>query len=151
MITLSDYFRGLPPPSAALEANAKDLLKRLNLALTLFVRDHPEAGTPLNSGYRSPERNAQVPGAAPNSNHMKALAADIGDRNNRLGKWVVRNADKLAQVGLWCEDPRATVTPDGAQWVHFQSVAPKSGARFYFPTAASAAKLAGQPLKEWAA
>lgn len=146
MITQSDYFRGAPAPSDLLERNAKDLLNRVNLALTLFTRDHPEAGTPLNSGYRSAERNAQVLGAAPNSNHMRALAADIGDKNFRLGKWVVRNASKLAELGLWCEDPRAT-----PGWVHFQSVPPRSGARFYFPTAESAARLSGEKLQDWAA
>lgn len=140
MITLEDYFKG-PAPTKMLEVNAIGLLAKVNLLLSYFKADHPDAVAPMNSGYRSPAYNATVPGAAPNSKHMLAQAIDIGDKSRALARWVVLNPEKLKQWALWCEDPRATPT-----WVHFQSVPPKSKARFYMPNAAAAAKFAGKPL-----
>lgn len=47
--------------------------------LNLLNRIRREWGKPVivNSGYRSPEYNATIPGAVPNSYHTKGAAADI--------------------------------------------------------------------------
>jgi uncharacterized protein YcbK (DUF882 family) len=41
------------------------------------IRDHTGKPVAINSGYRSPQHNASLPNSAPNSLHMKGLAADI--------------------------------------------------------------------------
>lgn len=60
------------------------------------------------------------------SKHLSGQAIDIADPTGSLMKWCKANEDKLAEIGLWCED--GTVG-----WVHFQIVPPKSGKRFFLP------------------
>lgn len=54
--------------------------------LNLLNRIRREWGKPVivNSGYRSPEYNATIPGAVPNSYHTKGMAADIRPDDPRL-------------------------------------------------------------------
>jgi uncharacterized protein YcbK (DUF882 family) len=41
------------------------------------IRDHTGRPVSINSGYRSPAHNASLPNSAPNSLHVKGMAADI--------------------------------------------------------------------------
>lgn len=41
------------------------------------IRDHFGVAVDINSGYRCPEHNAEVPNSSPNSSHMQGMAADI--------------------------------------------------------------------------
>lgn len=62
------------------------------------------------------------------SKHLFGQAVDISDPNCELQKWIMDNVKLLEEVGLWCEDFSAT-----KNWVHFQTVPPKSGKRFFLP------------------
>lgn len=82
---------------------------------------------------------------------IDAQAIDIGDISRELAIWCFLNGKALRECALWCEDPRATQT-----WVHFQSLPPKSGARFFIPSPEWAKKLMNEPLsvesiRRWAA
>lgn len=144
IVSIKDYFKGgdtIVVPNEHV-ASAGELLDRVNQLLFAFLKDHKDFVPRINSGYRTVAYNATVPGAAPNSNHTTGRAVDIGDNADRtLAKWCLLNYRQLADLRLWCEDPRATPT-----WVHFQSVPPRSGLRFYMPNAAAAAKFANTPL-----
>ncbi|MBR2679434.1 MAG: DUF882 domain-containing protein [Exiguobacterium sp.] len=63
------------------------------LYLLMCIRDRFGKPIVVNSGYRSPEWNAKVGGAA-NSFHVKGLAADIRPTN--------ADADKLARLQDIC-------------------------------------------------
>lgn len=62
------------------------------------------------------------------SNHLFGRAVDIADGNKALKNWCLLNVSKLEEIGLWMEAFEATPT-----WVHFQTVPPKSGNRFFKP------------------
>jgi uncharacterized protein YcbK (DUF882 family) len=62
------------------------------------------------------------------SKHLFGQACDISDPKQELQKWCLENVDKLEEIGLWCEDFKAT-----KNWVHFQIIPPKSGKRFFKP------------------
>lgn len=132
MITTERYFgKNLVTPEIA--AAAQDLLQKVNAFL-----EHWDREAHMTSGYRSPEYNKTIKGAAVNSNHMSGKAIDISDSDKALAKFCIIKQQLLADYGLWCEDPRTTPT-----WVHFQSVPPKSGKRFYIPSLSWAAKITG--------
>lgn len=132
MITTERYFgKSLVTPEIAVAA--QDLLNKVNAFL-----EHWDREAHMTSGYRSPEYNKTIKGAAPNSNHMSGKAIDISDSDKALAKFCIIKQQLLADYGLWCEDPRTTAT-----WVHFQSVPPKSGKRFYIPSLSWAAKISG--------
>jgi uncharacterized protein YcbK (DUF882 family) len=60
------------------------------------------------------------------SKHLEGLAVDIADPDGKLMSWVKANVAVLEELGLWCEDGTKG-------WLHCQSVAPKSGKRFFMP------------------
>lgn len=53
----------------------------------------------VNSGYRSPEHNAKTKGAAPNSYHVKGLAADIRPQDPKKVDELWELADRMNQTG----------------------------------------------------
>jgi len=143
MITAKDYFTHTADVVPAEHTvNAGNLLTRVNRLLAEFAKENPNWPIRVNSGYRPAAYNATVKGAAPNSNHTLGRAIDIADDSARtLACWCFINYRQLIDFDLWCEDPRSTPT-----WVHFQSVPPRSGIRFYLPTAEWAKTLGGTPL-----
>ena len=156
MFTVDDYFMGRDRDARfahlvtpVLRANAAEWVRRANLLIALFYRDHPEVRVrKIRSGWRPPEINAATKGAAKASSHMICSGGDIedfdgadNDKANDLALWCVNNAQYLEKAELWMEDPRCTPT-----WVHWQTFAPRSGARFFIPDAAWAARLAGNQL-----
>ena len=139
MITTSQYFgTGLASPEVT--NDAMRLLMSVNELLADFKDREPDWIERMTSGYRSPEHNAKV-GGSKASNHMSGKAIDISDYDRRLARYCVSKPEKLAEYGLYCEDPRAT-----KNWVHFQTCPPKSGARFFIPDSTWAKKLHGKPL-----
>ena len=61
------------------------------------------------------------------SKHLYGMAVDISDPNLELTAWLKGDGDKvLEDAGLWCEE-------GNSNWVHFQSVPPKSGNRWFLP------------------
>jgi uncharacterized protein YcbK (DUF882 family) len=138
MITTETYF-GRHEVSEDIQANAVRLLSAVNLFLADYQDSH-DAQIRMSSGYRSPEHNAKI-GGATSSNHMTGQAIDITDYDRNLAKYCLEHPERLQTHGLYCEDLRATPS-----WVHFQTVPPRSGNRFFIPNQAWAVKLAGHPL-----
>jgi len=63
------------------------------------IRDRFNSSLVITSGYRSPEHNANTPGAASNSKHMEGIAADfyvIG----RTSLEVYNEIENMIQEGL---------------------------------------------------
>lgn len=88
--------------------------------------DHKRIYSEINAKRRKaglPE--IRVPTA---SKHLYGQACDISDPKQELQKWIKDNVAVLEEIGLWCEDFSATKT-----WIHFQSIPPKSGKRFFLP------------------
>lgn len=128
MITLDQYLRGEVPRE--IRDNAVLLLSKVNTFL-----QHVGGEYPMTSGFRSPAHNKTI-GGAKRSKHMSGQAVDIADPEKVLARLCLIYAKTLEEIGLWCEDMRATST-----WVHFQSVPPTSGKRFFLPSNEWAAKL----------
>lgn len=104
------------------QSNLATLVQRLNL----FFADYcgPIA---VSSGYRDPDRNAAIGGAA-KSPHMACAAADLADSSGKVWQYCLDNLGKAKSIGLWFEDRRWTPS-----WTHCQIVAPKSGKRIFVP------------------
>lgn len=62
------------------------------------------------------------------SKHLAGAAADVLDRDGKIGEYVLANTKLLEIIGLWCEHPKKT-----KGWVHFQILGPKSGNRIFIP------------------
>lgn len=61
------------------------------------------------------------------SKHLTAQAVDISDPRGELYRWCKANDAILVEAGLYCEED--TSVPR----VHFQSVPPASGKRWFLP------------------
>lgn len=128
MITLKDYWMGRDAAypedlTGEIEANAAELLKRVNELLAAFGEERA-----VRSGWRPPEVNEATAGAAPKSKHMTGQAVDLADDEGDLDEWCLEHQEVLERLGLWMENPACTKT-----WTHLQSVPPKSGKRVFYP------------------
>lgn len=128
-VTLDDYYQGRQRAyagewNASIESEAKTLLSRVNMLLSLFKQDVEGVA----SGWRPPSYNAKVPNAAKKSKHMTGQAIDIKDEHTGFKDWCYDNQDLLSLCGLWMEHPAST-----KQWCHLQSAPPASGRRVFFP------------------
>lgn len=103
------------------EANIKILHERINI-----IRSNYGKPMIVTSGVRNEADQARINPAAPKSNHLKAAACDIYDKDGELYKWCKANEALLVHVGLWCEEQQGP-------WQHFQIFPPKSGNRFFKP------------------
>ena len=137
MITTEQYF-GKELVSPEIADNAKILLLKVNTFLELYSKAHGDREVKMTSGFRSPEYNKTIPNAAPNSKHMSGQAVDIFDGDKELARFCLQKVRLLEEYGLFCEDMRCT-----RNWVHFQSIPPRSGSRFFIPTLKWAARLKG--------
>lgn len=120
------------------QQNLEELKDKMNVIRAMY-------GKPMNvtSGYRSMQdhlriystinqkrkANGQAPLQVPlGSKHLYGQQVDIYDPKQELQEWVQKNVQVLETLGLYCEDFQYT-----KNWVHFQSVPPKSGKRFFIP------------------
>lgn len=111
-----------------IQENGRRIVVAINSLLLIAEADTDESWNEMSSGWRPKSVNAKVKNASPLSNHLTAHAGDVLDPDRILAQWCVNHPDKLAECGLWMEDPRWTPT-----WVHLQDVPPKSGKRIYVP------------------
>jgi hypothetical protein len=134
MITLKDYWRGrdvkyprdLTPD---IRSNATTTVEKVNQLLALAEEEGIVCEV-CTSGWRPIAVNDSTSNSVKASKHIKALACDILDTENRdLARWCLRNLNQLEHIGLWMEDPQWTPT-----WVHLQIVPPGSGRRVYIPS-----------------
>jgi len=135
MITLEDYFghqSHVEPPSDEVQINARELLIRVNALLDVINESFPGIGAAMhprvNSGWRPAAYNATVPGAAVKSKHITGQAIDLADPDGELDELLVNHQNLLVIAGLWQEHPLAT-----KNWMHVQSVPPRSGNRTFYP------------------
>lgn len=153
--TFTEYLRGQSDDlTPELRANAERTLLKVNQLIVLYGVDNPGVERPpIASGYRSPERNAATPNASPNSEHMRCNAIDLRDLPIPMGvrtqlrpfsRWCFWKKHVLEDLDLWMEDPRCT--GGRLPWAHFQTVPPRSGNRFFIPSAQWATRLSGAPL-----
>lgn len=105
------------------KANLAILVDRMQKLLSAYGRN-----VIITSGYRSPEMNANLKGAAPKSKHMICAAVDISDVDGNFMKWILDNLALCQQLGLYMEDFRWTPS-----WVHLQIIAPTSKKRIFVP------------------
>ena len=109
------------------QTNLKELHRRINIIRNLY-------GRPMivTSGYRTIEDHKRIyvgrDKIPMGSKHLSGQAVDIYDPRKELQSWCLGNEAELERVGLWCENFLAT-----ENWVHFQTVPPKSGRRFFYP------------------
>jgi hypothetical protein len=136
MITEKEYFsrNGIQIPARDIAKdhalNASVLIDRINALWILFEKEKGNILLIVNSGYRTKAINATIKGAAANSWHMHGKAVDIRDSQTILQRWLKTPAGikSLETNGLYVEDFKYTKT-----WVHFQTVRPMSGNRFFIP------------------
>jgi hypothetical protein len=107
-----------------IELQAQVTIKRANQLLVAFGDENRV----VTSGWRPPEVNANIPGAAKFSRHMTGQAIDIEDHEGDLDEWCLAHPEVLVTLGLWQEHPAAT-----KGWCHLQTVPPKSGNRVFYP------------------
>lgn len=121
MISLQELNPHNYPTTPEIDANLADLLVRINKIRLLW-------GKPMivNSGLRTPEDQARINPSAPKSKHISGQAVDIADKSGELYDWCKANEKALETAGLYCEQRMGG-------WQHFQSVAPHSGHRWFFP------------------
>jgi uncharacterized protein YcbK (DUF882 family) len=137
-ISMGELLSGnkLADQSAEIQANLADLLGKINQ-----VRGAWAKSMTVTSGLRSKEHHIQVykdlasqrkvpfdlNKVPMGSKHLTGQAVDISDPDGSLFQWTKDNESLLAQIGLWMEEK------DDQHRVHFQSVAPKSGNRWFNP------------------
>ena len=123
MISLQELNPHKYPTTPEVDKNLQVLLDRLNVVRGVW-------GKPMivTSGLRSEADQQRINPSAPQSKHLTGQAADISDPDGSLKEWVKANLPLMARVGLWMEEFSHTPT-----WVHFQTVAPRSGNRIFIP------------------
>ena len=141
MITVNHYFMGRREqyPKALTPEIERNALLTVELVGKLLTQArsygvpldlNPKTGSLIASGWRPPEFNAKVAGAAPNSKHMTGQAVDIYDPDGDLDDWLMTGEGQAALVALnlWMEHPSATKS-----WSHLQTLPPRSGRRVFYP------------------
>lgn len=109
-ISLDDYRQGASIPDTRILWDAELLLARVNILL----RELRWAGpVKVNSGYRTPEHNAKIGGAA-HSYHTLGRAIDIDDPQGHLYQAIALDPDILKVMSLWME-------ADTRGWVHLDT------------------------------
>lgn len=118
--------------SVRIQGNLMTLLERINsirsawampMTVTSGLRSQSEHRAIYNK--RGIKDDSKIPWG---SQHLLGSACDISDPSQELQKWLLANIPVLEKAQLWCEDFSAT-----PNWVHFQTVPPKSGKRFFKP------------------
>ena len=126
MISLRELNPHGCPTNDEIDYNLLELQRRLNI-----IRLHYGQPMTVTSGLRSQEQQDSLISAgkstASKSKHLTGQAADIHDDGD-IKDWANANVPLLEATGLWCEAFTSTPT-----WVHFQTVPPKSGNRFFNP------------------
>jgi len=115
------------PASGPRDKTVHARLRLLAQTILQPVRDHVGKPVRINSGYRSPAKNASVPGSSKTSQHMFGEAADIcvpglNDAQLReLFDWIAFSSGlPFGQVIF--EDKRPT--QEGGAWIHISLGAP---------------------------
>lgn len=125
MIKLEELNKHNYNTTPEIDTNLTTLLERINKVRVAWAKSMI-----VTSGLRS-QRQQQVlieqgKSNAPKSHHLTGEAVDILDMDGSLYDWCKANETLLAEIELWMEERMGG-------WVHFQTVPPKSGHRWFFP------------------
>ena len=132
MISVSDYFKQFRDSKEITDdvrKNASVLISKVSMLLSMIPYE-----TTITSGFRPQSYNKKI-GGSPNSHHCYGRAVDLWDPEMVVGKWAQSNIQFLLEHGLYMESlcvTHASEKPSG-RWVHFQTVAPKSGSQIFIP------------------
>lgn len=115
---------------------AEETVKKVNSLLAVMEAEgvkleaNPRTGSIISSGWRPPQINGQVKGAAIRSKHMTGQACDLYDPEGDIDTFLSSDAGirVLTSLGLFLEHPAAT-----KGWSHVQVVPPRSGNRIFYP------------------
>jgi hypothetical protein len=140
-VTVDEYLMGrgsLFPDelTGEIRKNAEETVKLVNALLAVMEAEgmpfekHPQTLSLVASGWRPPQINGQVKGAAPKSKHMTGQAVDLYDPNGDIDDFLLSGQGQrvLASLGLYIEHPACTKA-----WSHIQTVPPRSGNRVFYP------------------
>lgn len=116
-----------------------DIQENIEKLLILMNKLRFAYGKPMRvtSGFRSLEKHLEIYAKKGitdkkkipmKSRHLTGQAVDFSDHTKDFQEWVLNNEEYITKVGLWFED--FAHTPN---WVHVQTVPPKSGSRFFIP------------------
>ncbi len=116
------------------QANLLILLEKVNKIRNLY-----NVPMTITSGYRSPGDQIRIykekmgdkfdiSKIPMKSKHLVGSACDIHDPDKKLQGWILNNIKVFEDLGLYMEDFNST-----SNWVHIQTVPPKSGKRFFIP------------------
>lgn len=123
-MTFEEYIMGrdkVYPLTEQMKQDALEVVSKSNIILGCFG-DYRK----VNSGYRPELINSTVRNAALHSNHIICRAVDIEDVDGKLDFYCMTHQEKLAEIGLWLENPVGT-----PGWCHVQIVPPRSGHRVF--------------------
>lgn len=129
MITFKELLSGniVTDLSIAQQHNLEDLKAKLNIIRLAWNKPMI-----ITSGFRTIYQHRLIYSKQGNdkppmgSMHLIGCGADCYDPYGALYLWCEQNVPLLESTGLWCEKGTKG-------WVHFQTVPPKSGARFFLP------------------
>lgn len=138
-VTLTDYLMGreeLYPAELTpeIKANAEKTVSLVNALLAVLqaenvpLEKHPQTQSVIASGWRPPQINGQVKGAAVRSKHMTGEACDLYDPEGAIDDYLIDHPEPLIALGLYLEHPSAT-----KNWSHVQIIPPRSGKRVFHP------------------
>lgn len=114
-------------PRSGPRETVKDRLAALARTILQPIRDRVSRPVRINSGYRSPEKNASIPGSSATSQHMLGEAADIsipGMTDAELRQvfvWIAQHS-RLPFGQVIFEDKRPD--SEGGAWIHVSLGAP---------------------------
>jgi len=127
----SVYFHDFTPE---IKANAEKTVLLTNALLAVLETEkipleaHPNTLSIVSSGWRPPQINSQVKGAAVRSKHMTGEAIDLYDPDGLIDEYLLTHPEPMIALGLYLEHPSAT-----KGWAHVQIIPPKSGNRVFYP------------------
>ena len=115
------------PATGPQDKTVRDRLRLLAQTILQPIRDYVGRPVRINSGYRSPEKNASIPGASKTSQHMLGEAADIAvpgmtdAQLKGLFDWIAfQSGLPFGQVIFEDNRPGA----EGGAWIHVSLGAP---------------------------
>lgn len=139
IVTLSDYLMGrdqLYPQefNYGIKANAELMVAAVNVLLERMEKSgvplekNPKTGSIVSSGWRPPQVNGQVKGAAVRSKHMTGQAVDLYDPEGAIDDWLMNHLPNMPELGLFAEHASAT-----KGWAHVQIIPPASKRPIFYP------------------
>ena len=140
MIRIDEYFAGHSGHSEISESikqNAVELLESVNQLMLEAQEDgvgftiNPKTKSYISGSGNGGFRPSNSTVGASKSKHKTGNGADIYDPERMFASWALANKGKLADAGLYIEDPRWTPS-----WLHLQNIPPNSGQIVYRPSMA---------------